>query len=165
MNRRPRRARAGAVLAVAAALGCIVLLPACGASSVGSGTSDVGNSIPQADFVGSWSGTDVMIDGTWSGTTGTFAVTPGNQGGGILIAQTGSGLTAQLVGNSGTQTPAFPAVLQVDTLSLSVPAASGAPVTWDVQIVDPATGKALLQIGGDTSNTWDLVQVSQIPTG
>jgi hypothetical protein len=106
-----------------------------------------------------------MIDGAWSGTTGTFAVTPGNQGGGIVIAQTVGGLTAQLVGNSGSQSPAFPTTLQVDTLSFSVPAASGAPVTWDVQIVDPATGKALLQIGGDTSHTWDLEQVTQIPTG
>jgi hypothetical protein len=161
----PRSGRGLLALLVVAALACALALAACGPSSVGSGASDVGNSVPQADFVGSWSGTDVMIDGAWSGTTGTFAVTPGNQGGGIVIAQTVGGLTAQLVGNSGSQSPAFPTTLQVDTLSFSVPAASGAPVTWDVQIVDPATGKALLQIGGDTSHTWDLEQVTQIPTG
>jgi hypothetical protein len=160
----PRSGRGLLSLLVVAALACAFALAACGPSSVGSGASDVGNSIPQADFVGGWSGTEVMIDGAWNGTTGTFAVTPGNQGGGILIAQTGGGLTAQLVGNSGSQTPAFPATLQVDTVSFSVPGTSGTPVTWDVQIVDPATGKALLQIGGDARGSWDLEKVTQIPT-
>jgi len=53
----------------------------------------------------------------------------------------------------------------VDTLSFSVPSSSGWPVRWDVQIVDPTTGKALLHAGGDTNNTWDLEKVTQVPTG
>ena len=146
----------------------VAALPAvagCGSSSVVSGAGDVGNAVPPHDFVGDWTSPDVMIDGTWNGSTGTFTLTPGSLGGGIAIAQSGGGLTATLVGNSGTQTTAFPATVTVDTLSFSVPDASGGSVVWDVQIPDPATGKALLQVGADSSTTWDLEQVSPIPTG
>lgn len=140
-------------------------LVACGPSSVTSGAADIGNAVPAQDFVGDWAGADFMIDGTWDGTSGTFTVFPGNQGGGIVIAQTASGLTAQFVGTSGTSTPAFPAMLHVDTLSFSVPDASGTPVTLDVQIVDPTSNMALLQVGTDSADSWDLEQVPQIPTG
>ena len=146
-------------------LASLPALAGCSSSSVTSSIADVGSAIPAKDFVGNWSGTDVVIDGTWSGTNGDFAVTPAGQGGGIAVTQTSAGLSAQIVGNSGSTTPPLPAALRVDTLSFSVPAASGAPVAWDIQVVDPTTGKALLQVGGHITNTWDLEQVRAIPTG
>jgi hypothetical protein len=162
MRRSPWIVRA---VLVATVLTTMAGLAGCGSSSLTSSIADVGNAIPAKDFVGNWSGTDVSIDGTWSGTSGDFAVTPAGQGGGIVITQTSAGLSAQIVGNSRSTTPPLPATLHVDTLSFSVPAASGAPVVWDVQIIDPTTGKALLQVGGDITNTWDLEQVAAIPTG
>jgi hypothetical protein len=53
----------------------------------------------------------------------------------------------------------------VDTLSFSVPDASGTPVTWDIQIPDPTTQKALLQVSSDASMSYDLEKVSPVPTG
>jgi hypothetical protein len=144
----------GALLLVV--LTTVVGLAGCGSSSLTSSIADVGSAIPAKDFVGNWSGTDVTIDGTWSGTSGSFSVTPAGQGGGITVAQTATGLTAQIVGSSGSTTPPLPATLHVGTLSFSVPAASGAPVV---------TGTALLQVGGDVTNTWDLEKVPVIPTG
>jgi hypothetical protein len=138
---------------------------ACSSSSVVSGAGDVGNAVPAKDFVGSWTSTAAQIDGTWNGTTGTFTVSPNNIVGGIVIAQSGTSLTAQLIGNGGSSTPAFAATITVDTLSFSVPDASGSPVTWDVQIPDPATQKALLQVSSDSSTSYDLEKVSPIPTG
>ncbi len=155
------------VIALCAFVGAALVFTAvaCSSSSVVSGAGDLGNAVPAKDFVGSWSPTMTQIDGTWNGTTGTFNVSTNNLGGGIVIAQTGSSLTAQLVGNGGTSTPAFPAAITVDTLSFSVPNPSGSPVTWDVQIPDPTAEKALLQVGSDSSTTYDLEKVSQIPTG
>ena len=161
-RRSPWIARAVLIVMVLASLPA---LAGCGSSSVTYSIADAGSAIPAKDFVGNWSGTDVTIAGTWRGTSGDFAVTPAGQGGGITVTQTSAGLSAQIVGNGGSTTPPLPATLQVGTLSFSVPAASGAPVVWDVQIIDPTTGKALLQVGGDITNTWDLEQVTAIPTG
>ena len=65
----------------------------------------------------------------------------------------------------GPRSSAFHAPARVAALSFSAPAPSGAGVTWGLQIVDPATGEALLQVGGDTHSSWDLERVTQIPTG
>ena len=161
-----RASRAYLIAACALVFAALALsAAACNSSSVVSGTADVGNAVPAKDFVGSWTSTVAQIDGTWNGTTGTFTVSPNNIGGGIVIAQTGNSLTAQLIGNGGSSTPAFRAVITVDTLSFSEPDASGSPVTWDVQIPDTTTQKALLQLGTDSSTSYDLEQVSPIPTG
>ena len=158
-----RGARTGLCAIALAALA--LSAAACGGSSVVSGVGDLGNAVPAKDFVGSWTSTVAQIDGTWSGTTGTFTVSPNNLGGGVVIAQSGTALTAQLIGNGGSSTPAFPAVITVDTLSFSVPDASGSPVAWDIQIPDPTTRKALLQVSSDASTSYDLEKVSPIPTG
>jgi len=167
MTRRYDRALRASLIAVCALafLALALSAAACSSSSVVSGAADVGNAVPAKDFVGSWTSTVAQIDGTWNGTTGTFTVSPSNLGGGIVIAQKGSSLTAQLVGNGGSSTPAFPAVINVDTLSFSVPNQSGSPVTWDVQIPDPTAQKALLQVSSDSSTSYDLEKVSPIPTG
>ena len=157
--------RAALTAPCAIALAALALsAAACSSSSVISGTADVGNPVPSKDFVGSWSSAEMMIDGAWNGTTSTFEVTPGLLGGGIVVAQGASGLTAQVVGNSGSSSPAFPAKVVVDTLSFSVPDVSGARV-WHLQIPDPAANRALLTVGADTSKTWDIAQVPTVPTG
>jgi hypothetical protein len=161
-----RALRASVIGLAALALAALALTAAaCSSSSVVSAAADVGKPVPAKDIVGSWTSTVAQIDGTWNGTTGTFTVSPNNIGGGIVIAQSGTSLTAQLVGNGGSSTPAFAATITVDTLSFSVPDASGTPVTWDVQIPDPTANKALLQVSSDSSTSYDLEQVSPIPTG
>jgi len=106
----------------------------------------------------------MMIDGAWNGTTSTFEITPGLLGGGIVVAQGASGLTAQVVSNGGSSSPAFPAKVAVDTLSFSVPDVSGSRV-WHLQIPDPTTNTALLTAGADTGKTWDMARVPSVPTG
>jgi hypothetical protein len=161
-----RAVRAGLIAPAALAIVALAFTAmGCSSSSVVSGAADVGNAVPAKDFVGSWTSTVAQIDGTWNGTTGTFTVSPNNIGGGIVVAQSGNSLTAQLIGNGGSSTPAFRTVVTVDTLSFSVPDASGSPVTWDVQIPDPTSQKALLQVGPDSSTSYDLEKVSPIPTG
>jgi len=161
-----RASRASLIGLAAAAIAALALsAAACNSSSVTSGAADLGNPVPAKDFAGSWTSTVAQIDGTWNGTTGTFTVSPNNIGGGIVIAQNGTSLTAQLIGNGGSSTPPFAAIITVDTLSFSVPEASGTPVTWDVQIADPTSQKALLQVGSDSSTSYDLEKVSPIPTG
>ena len=166
MTARRRAARAALTGLCAIAVATLASTAvACGSSSVVSGAGDVGNAVPAKDFVGSWTSTVAQIDGTWKGTTGTFTVSPNNLGGGVVIAQSGTALTAQLIGNGGSSTPAFPTTITVDTLSFSVPDASGTPVTWDIQIPDPTTQKALLQVSSDASMSYDLEKVSPVPTG
>ena len=165
---RTRRGRIARALLVALCAGALVTLAlsaaACSSSSVVSAAADIGNPVPPKDFVGSWSSPDMMIDGAWNGTTSTFEVTPGLLGGGVVIVQGASGLTAHVVGNGGSSSPAFPATVVVDTLSFSVPDVSGARV-WHLQIPDPAANKALLTVGADTGKTWDMARVPSVPTG
>jgi hypothetical protein len=159
--RRPAPIAAAAVVALVAA--ALLMLSGC---SLTSSVADIGNSVPAKDFVGNWTGTDMTIDGTWYGTYGVFSVAAASQGGGIVVAQTSSGLTAQIVGASGaagSTGPAFPATLHVDTLSFTVPAQSGAGQVWDLQLIEPSSGTGLLQVNGDATQSWNMEQVPQIP--
>ena len=54
---------------------CAFPLAACESSCVTAGVGGVSNAVPQAEVVGSWSGTEVMSDGAWNGWAGDVIVT------------------------------------------------------------------------------------------
>ena len=149
-----------AISVVAPTLALAFSVMACGPSSVSSAVSDVGDPVPAQDFVGHWAGVDVKIEEA----SGAFTLTPNDQGGGILISDAGNGLAVRVVSATGSQSPVLTGRLRVDTVAFSVPAPGGTSTEWDVQIVDPTTSKALLQVGGDSTGSYDLEQVVAIPT-
>ncbi len=139
------------VLALAAGV-----LTACGADSA---SSSADGDKARSPFAGSWEPVDAWFDIQWDAAGRSYSVVAGGSGGGLEVAEDGTGLAVTLVGKSGVRSDALPATAEGETLSFAIPISEETPT--DVTLVSTGEGTASLTFVGQ-DNVWDFRKTDEI---